>query len=489
MARATVTRARSITVLVLASILLVPPASAAAKQPDRFTDLRINVSCGELRSTAGTLFFDLHVSVEGSFANLALFPPGADPEFDPPLLYAPGEVQYTLSGMSLTATIPMVRPTAQGEEPAGDAAVSATFTPAGDPITIDERHRFGNAWERLQGTVQPVTASGTVTLPTGETVSFTGCPGDVGTINVFRTRPNAFVVSGTFSTFSCRLETAEGLAFLFGQLSEGHGFVEVIFLPSDASLPPLGGGTGVEFATLQRVTASIPVRNLETRAEAGAAELSASLVATGQTKTYRQRSATGHAKVIEEVLAMTGTLRLPTGQVFEDLSGCEATLVDIHSRFSNPMGPKPGGAVPVNDTPAGAVTLTRGSVLRNVWTGGAVVAPEQPCVQVLDGFEEPVTFGRTVWYRITGTGQPVTVDTARSDFDTVIGVYVARNGRLEQVACVDDVVLGRTSEGRTLQARVTFPTVAGATYYVQIGGWTFPRPFNPEFGRLRVSVR
>jgi hypothetical protein len=30
---------------------------------------------------------------------------------------------------------------------------------------------------------------------------------------------------GTFATFSWRLETAEGLAFLFGDLSEGHAFV------------------------------------------------------------------------------------------------------------------------------------------------------------------------------------------------------------------------------------------------------------------------
>ena len=71
----------------------------------------------------------------------------------------------------------------------------------------------------------------------------------------------------------------------------------------------------------------------------------------------------------------------------------------------------------------------------------------------------------------------------------VIGVYVARNGGLEPVACVHDVVLGRTFAGRTLQAGVTFDTVEGATYYVQIGGWTCFTPFNPEFGRLRVSVR
>ena len=39
--------------------------------------------------------------------------------------------------------------------------------------------------------------------------------------------------------------------------------------------------------------------------------------------------------------------------------------------------------------------------------------------------------------------------------------------------------------GRTLQAAVTWQTVAGTSYYVQIGG--FPQSF--EYGNLRVAVR
>ena len=38
-------------------------------------------------------------------------------------------------------------------------------------------------------------------------------------------------------------------------------------------------------------------------------------------------------------------------------------------------------------------------------------------------FEIPV--GHTVWYRVVGTGGTITVDTAGSDFDTVIAVYTA----------------------------------------------------------------
>ena len=51
-------------------------------------------------------------------------------------------------------------------------------------------------------------------------------------------------------------------------------------------------------------------------------------------------------------------------------------------------------------------------------------------------------------------------------------------------ACVDDVPT-LDPIGRTLQAAVTFDTVAGTSYYVQIGG--FPQSF--PYGNLRVAVR
>jgi hypothetical protein len=50
-------------------------------------------------------------------------------------------------------------------------------------------------------------------------------------------------------------------------------------------------------------------------------------------------------------------------------------------------------------------------------------------------------------------------------------------------ACVDDVSVQPI--GRTLQAAVTWDTVAGTTYFVQIGG--FPDSF--AYGNLRVAVR
>ena len=41
-------------------------------------------------------------------------------------------------------------------------------------------------------------------------------------------------------------------------------------------------------------------------------------------------------------------------------------------------------------------------------------------------FEIPV--GYTVWYKFLGTGSPMTIDTAGSDYDTVTALYTASAG-------------------------------------------------------------
>ena len=60
------------------------------------------------------------------------------------------------------------------------------------------------------------------------------------------------------------------------------------------------------------------------------------------------------------------------------------------------------------------------------------------------------------------TGGDVTIDTAGSDFDTVLGIYTEDSGELVPIGCVDDV--------DSLQARITISTDAGVTYWIQAGG-------------------
>ena len=129
------------------------------------------------------------------------------------------------------------------------------------------------------------------------------------------------------------------------------------------------------------------------------------------------------------LLDIEGTLSIGTHTF--DLGACVG--VDYRSKLlrNAPSGPKPGGKVPTNDLPSGAKQLAvGGSAVAQ--TKGASPDREAPfdCLIFEDEtgapFEVPVA--NTVWYKFTGTGKSVTIDTAGSDFDTVLATYTAGPG-------------------------------------------------------------
>jgi hypothetical protein len=69
----------------------------------------------------------------------------------------------------------------------------------------------------------------------------------------------------------------------------------------------------------------------------------------------------------------------------------------------------------------------------------------------------------TAWYRVLGTGRPMTLSSGGSSFDTVMGVYRQNGQNFDFVDCDDDAGSSQTSE-------FTFTPAAGSTYYVQLGG-------------------
>ena len=165
------------------------------------------------------------------------------------------------------------------------------------------------------------------------------------------------------------------------------------------------------------------------------------------------------------VLGVVGSLTVETGSgttSFDmDETSCQAGDVRFSELPDRPERPEPVE----NDTPDTAIPLKLGDkVLVN--TAGAEEVPEAPCL-LDDGdggtFEGLIT--HTVWWRIEGTGGPITVDTGGSGFDTIVAVYVAEGDAVgASVGCVDDV-----DEG--LEARITFDTAADASYFVQTGGF------------------
>jgi hypothetical protein len=234
------------------------------------------------------------------------------------------------------------------------------------------------------------------------------------------------------------------------------------------------------------VHATLDAYDPETGEPAGTGTIHIEIVGTGDPIDYILKTATVRQTVRGVTIDLEGWLSL--GGMTFDLGACIGIDADSKLIVTNPAGPKPGGKVPSNDLPEGAKLLAVDSKT-TLNTKGASLEREAPyeCLTFQDGdevFEVPV--GSTVWYKVVGTGGPITVDTAGSDYDTVAAVYTSDGaGGYAPVpdACVDDVPVDPI--GRTLQAAVTWDTVLGTVYHVQIGG--FPDSFT--YGNLRVAVR
>jgi hypothetical protein len=138
-----------------------------------------------------------------------------------------------------------------------------------------------------------------------------------------------------------------------------------------------------------------------------------------------------------------------------------------------------------NETAQDAILLEIGQIV-TVDTSGMQPDAEQPCFAGLYGEPGEATLlralGRTAWWRFVGTGGEVTIDTAASNFDTVVAAYINLEDStevlsLDHVVCIDDPGPG------ILQARATMLTEAGRTYWIQVGG------YGGQSGTLTLSLR
>lgn len=466
-------------------VLIGLPATGSAGQPTRFEDHQIYISCFDPLLTSGDDSAGVSVGTSDAFgdqATLAYWRAPASPENeDPPTLFSgeSGDVDATAS--HIEATIPVF----EGDPGvlAGEATVVADLAPDGDPFAGTTTHD-GNFMFRDRSLVQGlVVTEGTLTLPDGTTFDLTGCPGADAQYETFETQPDARVHDFRDFILACEIESDDGFLFLFGSVD--GAFVDIFFDSPSGVMFAEGPGEGT--FDPDGIDWTVPMFNGATGESAGDATVQATFTPSGEDVSFEPRSSNSHDKVTGEAFDVAGEVTLPTEPATTfDLSSCVA--VDLRDRgvTTSPSGPKPGGPVPSNDTPSGAIALIPGRTI-NTQTRGASQEPEEPCfLESPDGpFNLPMEY--TVWYTVTGTGQTMTVDTAGSDFDTILGVYTLDGGTFTQIACVDDVPVDPI--GRTLQASVTGPTVAGTTYYIQVGGFQEgePDPSNP-FGRLRIRV-
>ena len=470
---------RAFTAVAAAAVLMsMLPGAAFAGAATKFTDHDVAAFCGDAFDGG---FWDGSLDSSALNGESAGFELWLDPAiaFEDPqtALGFVDSVDVTVgaSDVLFSATVPA---NDFDGNPLGDATLVATMAFDG-PVQILGGQDFGNHHSRVQGTFQHLVGTGTLTLGgIGYTVT---CDGGITDVTEFDTNPTSFIFDNAGVIIDCFWETADGLAAMFAT-DDIFGFA------ADAYLL----GSGVELGSIGQWSGSIDAGGFSLdiglqdlfSGDPASASASADFTPIGDPVTSVLIQDTGHVKEIDQALDPSGTLTFSTGDTFP-ITGdhCNAKQFAVHAIHTQPSGPKPG-AVPPNDTIAGAIALKVGSRL-NAQTVGTANDPEIQVSTCPQGFGD--AFGHTLWYTVQGTGGPITVDTAGSNMDTVVAVFVADGvGGLAEVACNDDVDFDPI--GSTFQAAVTLDTEAGVTYWIEAGGFMNPFVGIAESGRLRLRI-
>jgi hypothetical protein len=459
--------------LLLAASVAAP---VAAKAPIRSSSIDTSFFCEESlvggQGSAQLYFAGLFVDASGMFfgGELSIQTDASDPQGTNTF----GEITTgTFDGTHYEASAEMVAD-ADGLS-RGTATIAADFA-FGPAEPFAARERIGNFWQISEGTDEPALVSGEITFA-GDTFPFADCPGSRHAETSFQTSPNATQVKLTFTDLHCQVDLGGGdVAFidLFGGGAAGSIFfgIDPAFISGAADVAYSFDGDAIE------IDAAMPSFDDTIGEPVADSHVAARFEPDGPAISEYLPRRSGYEKSTFQVYSVEGSLDVPAAGVTVDLSSCQFVLQDLRAVSTNSRGPS--APRPVNDTPDGAIALERGASV-SLRTGGASDGElDTTCLESPFG---QTTFSRTVWYTVEGDGSEMTIDTAGSDFDTVIAVYVEMdlgNGpELVEVACVDDVF---GAIGRDIHASLTGPTEAGVTYWVQIGGW------NNAWGTLRVSV-
>jgi hypothetical protein len=472
----------------LAMLALVPvPASAGA--PTESVFFNVSIDCARESGPSGfaAIYFQVSGEVpEGLSGQLfvAYWAPGLDPDTDIPRYLFGSDASPAVTTTTDETSVTLDAELQEGETFLGVASLSAALAPSGPPDVFPFESDPGTSNQQVSGvsTSQALQGGANLVLPSGlGTFTFSSCAGTSFESVVSSTNPNAsFFHIKPFTQVRCFwLDENGDETFLSGFASEEGASVSVG--QNSFSTGEFLSGEAYEgvILTTETLQATVELAIVDGNGEligTASATIDGSVILGN-----KQRSLAVAESQMEQLvfapLRVEGTLALSTGQSF-DLSACNGQRVFAFRDFSfQPSGPKPGGLVPVNDTVQGAIEIAPGTHLSTNTKGAALEAEEPVSCSVMRS---------TLWYRFRGTGGEVTLDTAGSGFDTVIGVYTQGPEGLTEVACVDDL-FGPIEWTNVTQAALTLPTENGVTYYAQVGGFfSFSQP--NEFGVLQLAM-
>jgi hypothetical protein len=383
---------------------------------------------------------------------------------------APKVTAFGVQGGWDGANVSFVLEVFEGSGGGHRALAPGAFT-ATTRVTSTSEHttREGSGNQHVKGTIVTATlaADAALTLP-GFTIRDLRCTGTSTTSTFVSNTPASTV---TFERRFFDRERCDGNAVvgLFGP-EDGEFFLSVEVGEANNQLNLFGPVPEPKGDTF---TVTLPLRNSQTAEVLGHFPVTVTLTPTEKPTKSLLRTAIARITQQSTLYDVHASATIPGMRID---STCQALEITTRSVIRASKGPKPTDIAPPNETRAGARRIAVGDTVRTT-TRGAALVPEarMGCATAP---------GRTVWYSFVGTGGTVRIDTAGSSFDTAVAVYRARDGGgLRTVACNDDVDRGFPFPTTTLQARLAMPTVAGRTYYVQVGG------VFADFGRLVLSLR
>lgn len=474
---------RTVVVAVAISLLLGVAGPISAGPPVEESFDSFTFSC-ELSGDpgAGEVFIGLFAGPEGGtpFADASIWLPDSEPFVEEPDLFGFAEDEVAIDGDEVSAVIPMFF--ADSGDPNGLLSLEGTVGEFLEEETFSDRFRDGNRWTEINETTGFFSATATVTLD--GIVFETSCSAVRGHLEFRSTNPHAFrvdfdeafvecfgILGSDGSTLNLFAGEFGNEAFLNLEIFPPNGQFELPEFFGSAEIGNLSGNIDVTVPLFDPFDDETPV----TEAQVHMA------VAEGETTVSDIVSQNQRVKETATELIVSGTVQITVDSRTYDLDECFGSRFDVRGILNESEGPKMTGPPPHNDTPEGARPLEIGEAAVQQ-TKAAAIEPEASCA----GVE-----GKTVWYTVEGTGGPITVTTAGSHFDTVLGVFTSSESGFDVVDCVDDTFDG----GFSLQAEVTFQSEPGETYFVQAGGFGFFQDpgfpeFNslPEYGLLKIGV-
>ena len=305
-------------------------AARAVKEEQRFGILRC------LGETADGGHAAVTVSMAGSgerIADVFVWPPGSVPFEEPPGAASSPDVAaaVTWEGTAISGSVEVF--VAQSTESLGEATWSLTAIP-GERTPFAGRARDGNHIVREAGATYALTVTGTLTLPSGETIVLTACEGAGGENTIFQNAPRAQISVTDVSQAFCELVAADGRR-LFVEVDANAVSLREYAAEADpeSDAPLVFGSTEDAVYTRTALSATIPVLAPigDDVVPAGQATIAAAVEASAP-RTAFERSHRAHTRVRTWALTLAGSIALPGGRVY-DTAGCDAHRQQIQVQF------------------------------------------------------------------------------------------------------------------------------------------------------------